>query len=646
MCRDGYGEAAYFGRLTGKGGGKVWSEYEESKDNPLHREFGIWSNTCFILKKMAKYKPDVIVLIVVGVICSSVLSYFWGIFGKYVIDIIQMGASEEEGVRRLLQVILIAGSIAFVLNIGNALSNNIVWYKLIYVRMNMITERIAKVLSLRYELIERPDVLDVAMRASQATGGNVNGVEGMMHLMQQILTSLLTVVVTFVAVTVLDFRLIIALVVLSVLQFLYYRRIVKYDKEQVWDKLSNSWRKLDYMERVTQDFDQAKDIRLFVLSDYLSSKQEEAYKDRISKFDLHHELWFKNTLVVQVSNVVIKALIYAVLFLAVFRKGMEVGNFTMFLALALAFSQALLNLLQRFGDYKKASLETDDYRSFIELDIEDDEKDCIPLPKADQYEIEFNNVSYKYQKAEKYALKNLNLKLHAGEKLAVVGLNGAGKTTMIKLLLRLYDPTEGVITLNGVDIRKYKREDYYRLFAPVFQNVEIFAFLLAENIAMESDKKLDREKVLDSAIQAGLQEKLQSLTKGIDTPLTNIVEEDGIDLSGGEKQKLALARALYKGADIVVLDEPTSALDALAEQNLYERFDEMVGQKSAVYISHRLASTRFCDRVAMFEDGELVEIGSHDELMDKNGKYANMFNVQAKYYREENAEEGQVEKVG
>ncbi len=627
----------------------MWSEYEESKDNPLHREFGIWSNTRFILKKMAQYKPDVIVLMAVGIICSSVLSYFWGIFGKYVIDIIQMGHGEEEGVRRLVQVILIAGSIALVLNIGSALSDNIVWYKLIYVRMNMITERIAKVLNLRYELIERPDVLDVAMRASQATGGNINGVEGMMNLMKQILTSLLTVVVTFFAVTVLDFRLIIALVVLSIIQYLYYRRIVKFDKEQVWDKLSGSWRRLDYMERVTQDFDQAKDIRLFGLSDYLSSKQEEAYKERIDKFDLHHELWFKNTAVVQASNVVIKALIYTVLFLAVFRKNMEVGNFTMFLSLALAFSQALINLLQRFGDYKKTSLETDDYRSFIELDIEDDEKYCIPLPKANSYEIEFKNVSYKYQKAEKYALRNLSLKLNAGEKLAVVGLNGAGKTTMIKLLLRLYDPTEGTITLNGVDIRKYKREDYYRLFAPVFQNVEIFAFHLSENIAMESEKNLDRERVLDSAIQAGLEEKLKTLTKGIDTPLTNIVEEDGADLSGGEKQKLALARALYKGADIVVLDEPTSALDALAEQNLYERFDEMVGKKSAVYISHRLASTRFCDRVAMFEDGELVEIGSHDELMDKNGKYANMFNVQAQYYREnqeENEIEGEVEKVG
>ncbi|WP_026511267.1 ABC transporter ATP-binding protein [Butyrivibrio sp. LC3010] len=624
-------------------------EYKESKDNPLHKEFGIWSNTRYIIGKMLKYKPDVVALVLLGMICSSVLSYFWGIFSKYVIDIIQMGLPEKEAMERLVKLIFAAGFIACLLNIGSVLSDCLVWYRFIYVRMHMITERIARVLSLKYELIERPDVLDVAERAAQATGGNMNGVEGMMRYMQQLLTSLFTVVVTFVAVMVLDFRLILALIVLCVIQFLYYRKIVEKDKKEVWDKLSGSWRKTDYMERVTQYCDHAKEIRLFNLSEFLSKKQEETYLDKEEKMDLHHELWFKNSFVTQIANVVIKALIYAVLFFAVFTKDLSVGNFTLFLSLSMAFSQALLNLLQRFGDYKKASLETDDFRSFIELDIDDDEKDCIEIPKSDTYEIEFKNVSYKYAKAETYALKDLNLKIHPGEKLAVVGLNGAGKTTMIKLLLRLYDPTEGVITINGTDIRKYRREDYYRLFAPVFQNVEIFAFLMSENIAMYSREELNRDRVKECAISAGLEEKLNSLIKGIDTPLTNVVEEDGIDLSGGEKQKLALARALYKGSKIVVLDEPTSALDAIAEQRLYEQFDEMIGEKSAVYISHRLASTRFCDKVVMFENGSMVELGSHDELMEKNGKYADMFNVQAQYYRDnEEGEEMQqeVEKVG
>ena len=617
------------------------SDYKESKDNPLHREYGIWRNTCYILRKMAEYQPSVLFLALIGLVGASVLTYFWGIFGKYVIDIIQ-SAEGAAGEGALVRLILIAGGIAAVLTLCSTISDSKVWYRFIYVRMNMINERIAKVLDLKYELLEKPDVLDVAERASQATGGNDNGVEGMMRLMTQLAQNTLTVIVTFVAVTVLDPRLIIALVVLTVVQFLYFRHIIKVDKAQVWDKLSGSWRSRHYMERITQDFDFAKDIRLFHLKDFLTGKFNKINAFFIERNDYHHKLWLRYNFVTAAAGTAIKCLVYAVLYIAVLKKDMSVGNFTMFLAFSLAFAGALMNLLQRFGDYKRASLETDDFRSFIDLETADDEKDCIPLPDTENYEIEFVDVSYKYPKSEKEALSHLNLKIRPGEKIAVVGLNGAGKTTMIKLLLRLYDPTEGYITLNGTDIRKFRRAEYYKLFAPVFQNVEIFAFLMSENIAMKRTGELDAEKAGRAAREAGLEERIASLAKGLETPLTKIVEDDGVDLSGGEKQKLALAKALYKGAKIVVLDEPTSALDAIAEQALYERFDEMIGTKSAVYISHRLASTRFCDRIAMFEEGRLVEYASHEELMALNGKYAEMFNVQAQYYREhpEGAESG------
>lgn len=609
------------------------SDYKESKDNPLHREYGIRSNTRYIIRKMAEYQPSVLFLMTLGLVGRSVFSYFWGIFGKYVIDIIQAGEGAA-GEGALVRLILIAGGIAALLTLCTAVSGSKVWYRFIYVRMNMINERIAKVLDLRYELLEKPDVLDVAERASQATNDNSSGVEGMMHLITQLGESGLTVIVTFAAVTVLDPRLIIALIVLTVVQFIYFRHIIRVDKEQVWDRLSGSWRSRHYMERITQDFDYAKDIRLFSLKDFLTEKYNKVNAFFIERNDYHHKLWLRYNFVTAAAGTAIKALVYAVLFTAVLRKDMSVGNFTMFLAFSLAFAGALMNFLQRFGDYKKASLETDDFRSFIDLETADDERDCVPLPDAEAYEIEFKDVSYRYPKSEKDALSHLNLKIRPGEKIAVVGLNGAGKTTMIKLLLRLYDPVEGCITLNGTDIRKFRRAEYYRLFAPVFQNVEIFAFLMSENIAMRRAGALDADKAVRAAREAGLEERIASLAKGIDTPLTKIVEDDGVDLSGGEKQKLALARALYKGAKIVVLDEPTSALDAIAEQALYERFDGMIGSKSAVYISHRLASTRFCDRIAMFEEGRLAECGSHDELMALNGKYAAMFNVQAQYYRD------------
>ena len=231
----------------------------------------------------------------------------------------------------------------------------------------------------------------------------------MMRLIAQLGENGLTVIVTFVAVTVLDPRLIIAMVILTVVQYIYFRRIIRIDKEQVWDKLSGSWRTRHYMERITQDFDYAKDIRLFNLKDYLTEKFKQVNAFFIERNDHHHRLWLRYNFVSGITGNVIKVLVYVVLFAAVLNKDMAVGDFTMFLAFSFAFSGALTMLLQRFGDYKRASLQTDDYRSFIDLDTEDDEKDCIPLPDTDSYEIEFVDVSYKYLKSDKEALSHLNL---------------------------------------------------------------------------------------------------------------------------------------------------------------------------------------------------------------------------------------------
>lgn len=610
------------------------AEFKERTDNPLHRKFGIWSNTRYILTRCRQYCPSVIPIAIMGVVCGSVLGYFWGIFGKYVIDLIQSGVSEGESVRALLRILAVGGAVAAALLFGNTYSGCKTWYRYIFVRMRMITERVDKALRLDYEMLEKPEILDVQQRAEQATGGNNNGVEGMMHLMAGMATSLFTVLVTFGAVCVLDFRLILVLIVLGILQGLHYNYVVKLCKREVWDKLAPVWRQEYYMNRVTQDFDYAKDIRLFRLADFLLGKQRKVFEKKEERMDYHYNQWFRHALLVRGVYLVGSALIYGVLVYSVLRKGMSIGNFTLYLTLAMSFSGSLSSFLQSLGEYGKASLEVDDFRTFMELELGDG-KDALPLPEAEDYVIEFHDVGYRYLKAEKNALEHLNLTLHAGEKLAVVGINGAGKSTMIKLLLRLYDPTEGYITLNGVDIRRYRREDYYRLFSPVFQNVEVMAFPVAENVSMKAREETDFRQAMNALREAGLGEKLEALPKGIETELLKIVDEEGVDLSGGEKQKLALARALYKAAPIVVLDEPTSALDALAEQQLYERFDHMIGKKSAVYISHRLASTRFCDRIAMFQDGHMIELGSHEELMAQGGEYAHMFEVQAQYYREE-----------
>lgn len=264
----------------------------------------------------------------------------------------------------------------------------------------------------------------------------------------------------------------------------------------------------------------------------------------------------------------------------------------------------------------------------------------LPIEKRRDHEyiIAFKNVSFRYPETDRYVLKNLNLTFRAGKRMAVVGMNGSGKTTMIKLLCRLYDPTEGVITLNGIDIKKYDYEEYMSIFSVVFQDFRLFSFSLGQNVAASA--RVDLKRAEDCLRGAGLSGLLDSMPKGLDTPLYKDFEECGVEISGGEAQKIALARALYKDAPFVILDEPTAALDPIAEFEIYSKFDEIVGNKTAVYISHRLSSCRFCDEIAVFHEGELIQHGSHETLVgDTGGKYFQLWRAQAQYYEREEKRE-------
>jgi len=248
-----------------------------------------------------------------------------------------------------------------------------------------------------------------------------------------------------------------------------------------------------------------------------------------------------------------------------------------------------------------------------------------------KYDIEFRNVSFKYAGSEGYALKNVNLSFNVGERLAVVGMNGSGKTTFIKLMCRLYDPTEGEIYMNDFNIRKYDYRQYLDLFSVVFQDYSLLALPLGNNVS--SAATWDGEKAERCLREVGFGERYDNMPRGLETPIYKNFDDEGVNVSGGEAQKIALARALYKDAPFIILDEPTAALDPIAEAEIYAKFDEMVGDKTAIYISHRLSSCRFCDKIAVFDKGEIVQVGNHEELLaDENGKYYELWTAQAQYY--------------
>ena len=312
----------------------------------------------------------------------------------------------------------------------------------------------------------------------------------------------------------------------------------------------------------------------------------------------------------------------------------DVGSITQYVGAATAMVSNIFALTGLFGILETNTGYLDKTFEFLDIPNAMYQGSLTTEKRADRrYEVEFKDVSFKYPGSDIWALRHVNMKFKVGKRLAIVGENGSGKTTFIKLLCRLYDPQEGQILLNGIDIRKYKYDDYMNIFSIVFQDFQLISQPLGNNVA--GSMHYDRDRVQKALVDAGFGDRLATMEKGLDTMIYKSLSEDGVDVSGGEAQKIAIARALYKDAPFIILDEPTAALDPIAEAEIYGKFDEIAGDKTAIYISHRLSSCKFCDEIAVFHEGAVIQQGSHVSLVaDTNGKYYELWNAQAQYYTE------------
>ena len=312
----------------------------------------------------------------------------------------------------------------------------------------------------------------------------------------------------------------------------------------------------------------------------------------------------------------------------------DVGSCTQYIGAATAMVANVFALTDMIGVLKANTPYLE--KTFVFLDIPNTmyQGSLTTEKRSDRrYDVEFKDVSFRYPGSDLWALRHVNMKFKVGRRLAIVGENGSGKTTFIKLLCRLYDPQEGQILLNGIDIRKYRYDDYMRIFSVVFQDFQLICQPLGNNVA--GSMVYDHTRAKRALIDAGFGDRLATMEKGLDTVLYKNLSDDGVEVSGGEAQKIAIARALYKDAPFIILDEPTAALDPIAEAEIYSKFDEIAGDKTAIYISHRLSSCKFCDEIAVFHEGEIIQQGSHDELLaDLGGKYYALWNAQAQYYTE------------
>lgn len=389
---------------------------------------------------------------------------------------------------------------------------------------------------------------------------------------------------------------------------------------------------LDKYSTYIRNYTSGKDIRLYAMAGPLAKYADGFYKTLCGR---EARAYFRRALLrlaAVLMDHVLRFGVYLLLISGALRGGVSVGSIAQYVTSVMLLLAAANGFVRAW----QVAMTNDQYlkRFFSYFDIPNPMyQGTLSVEKRDDndYCIEFRDVSFRYPNTETYALRHVSLRFRIGERLAVVGMNGSGKTTFIKLLCRLYDPTEGVILLNGVDIRKYNYDEYLSIFSVVFQDFRLFSFSLGQNVAAGAE--YDRERAVSCLREAGFGERLAKMPEGLETSLYQDFDKAGMEISGGEAQKIALARALYKNAPFIVLDEPTAALDPVSEYEVYRKFNEISGGRTAVYISHRLASCRFCDRIAVFDHGAIAQTGSHEALLgDEKGKYRTLWTAQAQYY--------------
>ncbi len=425
----------------------------------------------------------------------------------------------------------------------------------------------------------------------------------------------------------------ITIVASAVITYLYGRYKIKYTEAHrtIWNTYE---RKMGYLIGVERNVEYAKDIRIFNMAGWLDGLYTKQMAGSISEHNKSQNVNYIGGLVSAALILIQNAIAYYLLLRQLLTGNLSVASFVFMLSIITGFAAWFTSIISTWNSIAAQSIMIEHYREYFEIEecMNHGVGHVLPNPEDYPLSIDFRHVYFKYPASEQYIFRDLNLFIKPGEKVAIVGSNGAGKSTLVKLLCGMYLPEQGDVCINGVSSKEYNIDAYYTLFSTVFQDLYLLPVTIREFMTTAEDGDVDEEKVWWALRKIGLGELVGSYPNGLDTRLMKGTYDDAVDLSGGEKQKLMIARALYKDAPIVILDEPTAALDPVAESQLYEKFHELTAGKTAIYISHRLSSTRFCDRIFFLEDGQVVESGSHSELMMLGGKYADMYDVQSRYY--------------
>lgn len=600
-------------------------------------KYGIGKTLGFMVKTAWRKRPTLYLVYFVKLLAECLQKAQYILLPKFLIDELALLLSGEAVELHLRNAAIYAGLTIGLLLLSNLMLSLVNWRKAPHKVWldNYFEETLAgHTMNMDFEHTEDPEALNQVEKAKNGINWYSGGVVGILDEFYNILMNGI-VLLGVIAVIAMKCPWLVPIQIGALLFITWLNARNNKIEIESYGRLSTINRIFSYIFWTLIHPMNGKDIRLYDSAEMMKEKGGVESEKMVGVWAETSREQRKNSWGMDIINSFRDGISFFYIGYLAMKKVLTLGDFSMCVSAASTLYWSLFNMVRGVQEVTKKCNYAADFLTFLDYPaaMPKGEKET----KQGEHVIEFCNVSFKYPRSENFVLQNINLTIRSGEHLSVVGLNGAGKTTFIKLLCRLYDVTEGEIKIDGINIKEYSDEAYRKLFSVVFQDFKLFAFSLKENIALGEEENIERtEEVLKLS---GLYEDAMKLEHGLDTTLYKSFDEQGTELSGGQQQKVAISRALYRDAPIVILDEPTAALDPVAEYEIYKKFDSLVGGKTAIYISHRLSSCKFCDHIAVFAEDTIKEYGTHDSLVKKeNGIYAEMFAAQAQYYVENTAE--------
>ena len=602
----------------------------------MQNKYKISNNLRWYLKIVGQHQPVLFLTITATALFKAAQLFLTALLPSLIVQALTEHLPLEQTLIRVFAVgigLNICGVIATMINKWAQM-------RMMAVRMDLLVDATAVAVRVPYE-----KELSQGFRNRYGKGmrnaffmGSRSGFEDYIKRLNDFVVNFVSLLIFVISLSTFNPWLLVLVLIVAVVSYFNFHKVSEYN-EQLKEDLTGPDQEQRYLQRNAYNIDSAKEMRLYKLNDWFESVFDKNIHEQ-NRLNSNFYTWsFFADGFYAVLNFIQNSISYLLILAGTIAGTLTLTQFTLYFGFINQFSGLMHQIIESLILIERADSNTQDYRVFdeeVEASVAEANMSNAPLAESPQMEITFDHVTYSYPESATPSIEDVSFTLKSGEKLALVGSNGAGKSTIVMLMSGLLRPTSGKILLNGVDVLTLSLAEYQAKIAPVFQDAFVLALTLGQNISMTETYDTTRaQKALDESFLA---EKVATLDKGLETPMTRYFGEDGVNLSGGEEQKLMLARALYKDAPLLILDEPTAALDALAEQQMYESYNKLTLHKTSVFVSHRLASTRFCDRILFMENGKLLEVGSHAELMKQSGKYAEMYNVQSYYYQKEVAD--------